>query len=375
MKVPFVDLKAQYEAVGSETRTAMERVLERTDFILGEDVARFEEEFARYNGVKYAIGLDSGTSALELILRAYGVGPGDEVITVSNTFMASVLAVSSVGATPVLVDSDPDTYSIDVSQIESAITGRTKVILPVHLYGQPVDMNTIIEIAERHGLVVIEDACQAHGACYQGKRAGSIGHAAAFSFYPAKNLGAYGDGGMVVTNDEQVADKICMLRNYGQREKYHHLLEGYNRRLDTMQAAVLRAKLPYLDEWNAQRRQHASRYNELLSESGVVTPRETPGTEAVWHLYVIRSNEREALRNHLTQKGISVGIHYPVPIHLQPAYAHLGYSEGGFPVTEEQAGQILSLPMYPELPAAAIEYVAETIIDFVAQSQEVTAQL
>jgi len=383
MNVPFVDLRAQYRSLASEVQRAISAVLERGDFILGKEVSLFEEEFAACCGVKHAVGVDSGTSALELALRAYGVGPGDEVITAANTFIATALAISYTGAKPVLVDVDPQTYTIDLSLLESAITDRTRAIIPVHLYGHPADMDPILEIAEQHRLVVIEDACQAHGAKYKGKRVGSLGHAAAFSFYPAKNLGAYGDGGMVVTNDERVAESLQLLRNYGQREKYHHLLRGYNHRLDTLQAAVLRVKLKHLDEWNAARRRHAHLYGELLAHSPAVLPAEADYAESVYHLYVIRveacrersrracpersRRNRDGLRACLHDKGIATGIHYPIPIHLQPAYRDLGYEKGSFPVTEECAGQALSLPMYAELTPDLIEYVAETIRDFVAE--------
>ena len=279
--------------------------MRRTDYILGKDVALFEEEFAAYCETKYAIGVDSGTSALELILRAYGIGPGDEVITQANTFIATTFAISYCGATPVLVDIDPETQGIDVSLIEAAITPRTKVIMPVHLFGHPVDMDPIMDIADRHGLIVIEDACQAHGARYKGKRAGSIGHAAAFSFYPAKNLGAYGDGGGIVTNDGLIDTSLRLLRNYGQAQKYHHDLLGYNRRLDTLQAAVLRVKLRHLDKWNAARREHAALYDRLLAGSEVVAPVVADYAEPVWHLYVVRTSDRAGLQKHLSERGIS----------------------------------------------------------------------
>jgi dTDP-4-amino-4,6-dideoxygalactose transaminase len=306
--VPFVDLAAQYAAIAEEIDAAISRVLRGTDFILGQEVGLFEEEFAAVCEVRYAVGVDSGTSALELALRAYGIGLGDEVITAANTFIATAFAISDAGATPVLVDVDPQMYTIDVSLLEGAITDRTRAIIPVHLCGHPADMDPILEIAQRHGLIVIEDACQAHSAKYKGKRIGSLGHAAAFSFYPAKNLGAYGDGGMVVTNDERIAESLRMLRNYGQREKYHHVLRGYNHRLDTLQAAVLRAKLKHLDAWNAARRQHAQLYNELLACSPVVTPTEADYAESVYHLYVIRVQDRDGLRAYLHDQGIAPGF-------------------------------------------------------------------
>src|ERR1700730_4416311 len=364
LQVPFVDLAAQYCAISAEINEAVSKVIRETDFVLGRDVHLFEEEFASFCEAKWAIGVDSGTSALELALRAYEIGPGDEVITAANSFIASALAISHAGATPVLVDVDPDTYTINAAAIEKAISPRTKGIIPVHLYGHPADMDPIVQWAERHGLVIIEDACQAHGARYKGKRTGSLGHAAAFSFYPGKNLGGYGDGGMVVTGDQAVAKRLEMLRNYGQKEKYQHMFRGYNRRLDTLQAAVVRVKLNHLAEWNDARRLHAKSYRRLLEQSGIVTPYAVAHAEAVWHLYVIRVDQRDAMKEYLASRGISVGIHYPIPIHLQPAYRDLGYRQGDFPVTEEYARQILSLPMYAELTPEVIGRVAETASEF-----------
>ena len=359
--VPFVDLGAQYGTIREEIEAAMARVLERHDFVLGEELSLFEDEFASFCGAKYGVGVDSGTSALELALRACGIGRGDEVITTANTFIATALAISSTGARPVLVDIDPRSYNMSPDLAEAAITSRTRALIPVHLYGLPADMGPLLKIAERYGLKVIEDACQAHGARYGGQRVGSLGHAAAFSFYPAKNLGAYGDGGMVVTNDESMADALRLLRNYGQREKYHHLSLGYNHRLDTLQAGVLRVKLRYLEGWNASRRGHALRYGLRLADCPVGLPFEPPEAQSVYHLYVLRVHDRDRLRGALQQRGISTGIHYPVPIHRQPCYQELGYPEGSFPVTEAYAGQILSLPMYAELTGEMIDYVASTI--------------
>lgn len=369
-QVPFVDLAAQYRTIEGEINEATSRVIQQTDFILGREVGLFEEEFAAFCEAKYAVGVDSGTSALELTLRAFDIGPGDEVITAANSFIASALAISHVGATPILVDVDPNTYTVDLSAIERAITPRTKAVLPVHLYGHPANMDPIRQLAHKHGLVVIEDACQAHGTRYKGKRAGSLGHAAAFSFYPGKNLGAYGDGGMVVTNDPEVARRLEMLRNYGQKEKYQHLFRGYNRRLDTLQAAVLRVKLKYLEEWNAARRRNAALYHKFLDGCGVVLPNEVAGAESVWHLYVIRAEQRDALREHLISRGINAGIHYPIPIHLQPAYRDLGHKRGDFPVTESCAHQVLSLPMYAEVTRDQIEYVARAVGDFMSARQD-----
>jgi len=368
--VPFVDLAAQYRTIAAEINEATSRVIQEADFVLGREVNLFEEEFAAFCEAKYAVGVDSGTSALELALRAYDIGPGDEVITAANSFIASALAISHAGATPVLVDVDPVTYTMDVTAIGKVITPRTKAILPVHLYGHPAHMEPIRQVAEKYGLVVIEDACQAHGTRYKGKRAGSLGHAAAFSFYPGKNLGAYGDGGMVVTNDRGIAKRIGMLRNYGQKEKYQHLFRGYNRRLDTLQAAILRVKLKYLEKWNAARRWNAVLYHKFLDGSGVVLPGEAGGAESVWHLYVVRTEQRDLAREYLVSRGVSASIHYPIPIHLQPAYQDLGYKRGDFPVTEACAQQILSLPMYAELSQEQIEFVAKAIRGFIAAKKD-----
>ncbi len=350
-KVPFLDLASQHAALEAQISEAIERVVRRTDFILGQDVTLFEQEFAAFCQVNYAIGLDSGTSALELALRAYGIGPGDEVITAANTFIATALAISYTGARPVLVDIDPQTYTLDVAWLERVITPRTKAIIPVHLYGHPAELDSILEIARQHELVVIEDACQAHGARYKGKLAGSVGHAAAFSFYPAKNLGAYGDGGMVVTNDAQVAETIRLMRNYGSTKKYYHQIQGYNRRLDTLQAAILRVKLRHLEGWNQARRQHARLYNQLFEacNGSISLPVEAAYAESVYHLYVIRVKNRDELQTHLQEAGIATGVHYPVPLHLQTAYQELGYQKGDFPVTEKLCANVLSLPMHTEL--------------------------
>jgi dTDP-4-amino-4,6-dideoxygalactose transaminase len=362
--VPFVDLGVQYRAISAEIDDAISKVIQDADFILGREVRLFEEEFAEFCDSSHAVGVDSGTSALELALRAFDIGPGDEVITAANSFIASALGISHAGAKPVLVDVDPFTYTLDVKALERAITRRTKAIIPVHLYGHPAHMGPIRQLADKHGLVVIEDACQAHGARYKGKRVGSLGHAAAFSFYPGKNLGAYGDGGAVVTKDRKIASRLEMLRNYGQKEKYKHLFRGYNRRLDTMQAAILRVKLKYLEKWNAARRWNAKLYQKHLEGSGVVVPGEAGGAESVWHLYVIRTEQRDALKEHLVSKGINASIHYPIPIHLQPAYQDLGCKRGDFPVTEAHADRILSLPMYAELSDRQIEFISQTVCEF-----------
>lgn len=363
MNVPFVNLQSQYQSLQPEIDEAVLAVMARGDFIMGSAVARFEEAFAAYCGVEECVGVDSGYSALELILRAYDIGPGDEVITAANTFVATALAISNTGATPILVDCHPDTYNIDPAKIEAAITPDTKAIMPVHLYGQPADMDPIMELAERYGLKVVEDAAQGHGAFYKGRRVGSLGHAAAFSFYPGKNLGAYGDGGAVVTNDADMADKVRMLRNLGMRQKYHHEIKGFNMRLDTMQAAVLEVKLPHLDDWNAERRRVAAHYAAALAELPVVTPATLEGAEPVYHLYVIRIQDREALMAKLDEAGIACGLHYPIPIHLLPAYAELPYERGDFPVTEAYADEILSLPIFAELSEADIDRTVAIIRD------------
>jgi dTDP-4-amino-4,6-dideoxygalactose transaminase len=359
--VPFLDLKQQYQAIKGDINTAIDAVLERGDFILGKAVGEFEQAFADYCEVPHAVGVDSGYSAIELILRAYGIGPGDEVITAANTFISTVFPVANCGARTVMVEIDPDIYNIDPAKIEAAITPATKAIIVVHLYGQPADVDPVLEIARRHNLVVIEDACQAHGARYKGRRTGSLGHAAAFSFYPGKNLGAYGDGGALVTRDPEIAERARLLRNLGQPTKNHHTMKGFNFRLDTMQAAILGVKLPHLDAWNASRRRAAAHYDRLLGDLPVVAPPLASNVEHVYHLYVIRVQNREELAQHLNDAGVATGIHYPTPIHLQPAFQDLGYQRGDFPITEAYADQILSLPMFPELQEDQITYVAEVI--------------
>jgi dTDP-4-amino-4,6-dideoxygalactose transaminase len=364
MTIPLVDLKAQYLSIKDEMDAAIQRVVDNTSFIMGPDVRAFEEEFASFCCVQHAVGVDSGTAALHLAFLACDIGPGDEVITTSHTFIATIGMLGRVGAKPVFVDIDPQTYNIDPARIEAAITERTKAIMPVHLYGQPAEMDPILEIADRHGLKVIEDAAQAHGAEYKGRRAGGMGHVAIFSFYPGKNLGAYGDAGALVTNDGEIAEKVRLLRNHGRRAKYEHLLEGFNYRIDTLQAAILRVKLAHLEEWNEARRRYVATYRELLNNLDLVLPYEPEHVRAVYHLFVVRLQERDALREHLRERGISTGIHYPIPLHLQPAYRHLGHKEGDFPITEECARQILSLPMYPELTRGQMEEVTGAIKEF-----------
>ena len=362
MPVSFVDLVAQDAELLRATQAEFDVLVQRSDWILGEQVTAFEEDFAAFCGTQHAIGTDSGLSALELALRAFGIGPGDEVITAANTFVATALAISHAGATPVLVDVDPESQSLDPSFLERALTTRTRAIVPVHLHGRPAEMDAILEFARAHHLVVVEDACQAHGARYRGQRVGSLGDAAAFSFYPAKNLGAYGDGGIVVTDHSEVARTIRLLRHYGQPTKNVHEIRGFNRRLDTLQAAILRLKLRHLDEWNEARRRVADLYGAALQDAGVaLPPADDDARESVWHLYVIRSPRRDALEAFLSARGIGTGIHYPTPIHLQPAYRELGYRRGSFPVSERLAGEVLSLPMHPTLTPRDVLEVTDAI--------------
>lgn len=364
MAIPLVNLRRQYEGIKGEIREAMTRIVENSAFILGEEVKQFEDEFASFCGARYAIGVSSGTAALHLALLAAGVGEGDEVITVPYTFTATTEAISYVGARTVFVDIDPEDYNIDVSRVEEKITERTKTILPVHLYGHPVDMEPILAMADRHGLKVVEDAAQAHGAEYRGRKVGAIGTVGCFSFYPAKNLGAYGDGGMVVTNDEEIADKVRLLRDHGRRGKYEHLVKGYNYRLDALQAAILRVKLKSLSSWNENRRELAKLYNELLAGTGVITPIEREYAKHVYHLYVIRVKDREGLQKWLKSRGIATGAHYPLPLHFQKAYEHLGYKRGDFPAAEKCSQEVISLPMFPELTREEIEEVSGAIKAF-----------
>lgn len=362
--IPLVDLKAQYKSIEKEVNEAIVNILKKADLILGEEVEKFEEEYAKFCGVKYAVGLDTGISALELGMRALGIGGRDEVLTPVNSFIASSSAISFTGAKPVLVDCDYRTYNIDLNDAERKLTKKTKAIMPVHLYGQTVDMEETVKFAKKHSLFIVEDACQAHGAKYKGKRAGSFGDFAAFSFYPGKNLGAYGDGGMLVTNNRKIYETVKMMRNYGQKEKYHHVSLAWNRRLDTIQAGVLRVKLKYLDNWNLKRRENAKFYTSLLKELDVVTPYEDPNGEHVYHLYVIKVKNRDKLKKFLHRKEIGAGIHYPLPIHLQPAYKSLGYKKGDFPTSEKLANEIISLPMYAELTREQIIYIVGEIKSF-----------
>ena len=344
----FVDLKKEYNEISSEITAAVDKVLRGGFFVLGEEVANFEDEFSRYTETKYGIGVNSGSDALYLGLKALGIGEGDEVITASHTFISTVDSILRNQATPVFVDINVDTYCLDVSKIEEKITQKTKAILPVHLYGHPADMDPIMEIAKRYALFVIEDACQAHGAKYHGKKVGSIGDLGCFSFYPTKNLGAYGDGGMIVTTNEELAERLRKLRNYGQPQKYFHDFVGVNSRLDEIQAAVLRIKLRHLDEWNHRRRKLAELYNELLCDSGIFLPVEKEYAEHVYHLYVIRTEERDRLLQQLSKSKIQTQIHYPIAVHQQKAYRDFG-DNINLPVTEKTCCEIISLPMHPRL--------------------------
>jgi len=362
MKIPLVDLKAQYNTIKDEIKKELEDVLENTSFILGDKVENFEKNFADYCNKKFAVCVNSGTSALHLALLSQGIGWGDEVITSPLTFIATAEAISYTGASPVFVDIDPNTYNIDPAKIESAITKRTKAIIPIHLYGQPADMVPIMEIAEKCGLKIIEDCCQAHGAEYKGNKV-PVSSTGCFSFYPGKNLGAYGEGGAVVTNSSYIADKIKMLRNHGQSQKGCHKCIGYNCRMDGFQGAVLNVKLKYLNQWTDARRKNAELYNKLLK--GVVgIPKEAEYAKHVYHLYVIKLKRRDDLVRYLKSKNICTGIHYPIPVHLQEAYPFLGLKEGSFPEAEAAAKQILSLPIYPEISEEQINYAAAKIKEF-----------
>ena len=359
--IPFVDLKAQYRSIKPEVTAAIAGVLESCEFTLGSEVAAFEKEFAAYCHAGHGVGVNSGTSALHLALLAAGVGPGDEVITVPFTFLATVSAIDYTGARPVFVDVDPRTLTMDPTALEAAITPRTRAVIPVHLYGRPADMDPIVAIARRHGIVVIEDAAQAHGAEYKGRRAGSLGEMACFSFYPGKNLGAYGEGGLVVTDSPEYTRTLRMLRDWGAEKKYEHVLKGYNYRMEGIQGAVLRVKLRHLDDWTEARRAAAARYDELLVDSGVETPPPAPDARHVYHIYAVRTASRQAWQDALKEQGIQTGVHYPVPVHLQPAFADLGYRAGQFPASERAAKEVLSLPMFPELTTAQCEAVCGAV--------------
>lgn len=364
MPVPFIDLKQQYLAIKDEILSAVDSVFESAQFVLGKEVAAFEEEFAAFCGVPHAVAVNSGTSALHLALLAAGVGPGDEVITVPFTFVATAAAVVYTGAKPVFVDVDPVTYTMDPARIEAAITPRTRAILPVHLYGNPADMDPILQVARQHSLTVIEDAAQAHGAEYKGRRCGSMGELGCFSFYPGKNLGAYGEGGLVTTSHPELARKIRMLRDWGAEKKYQHVLKGFNYRMEGVQGAVLRVKLRYLEAWTEARRAHAAAYNKLLTGDGLTLPTEIAGNRHVYHVYAVLTPQRQELMESLTSQGVQTGIHYPIPVHLLPAYSDLNYVAGDFPVCERIAAQELSLPMFPELTDSQIEAVGQAVGEF-----------
>jgi dTDP-4-amino-4,6-dideoxygalactose transaminase len=362
-KVAFVDLYQQHQAIEEELVEVFRRVLRKSSFILGPEVVAFEKEFAAYVGAADCIAVNNGTTALQLVLAALGIGPGDEVITVANTFIATAEAICAVGARPVFVDVDPVSYTMDPELVEAAITPNTKALLPVHLYGQAADVDALLEIARRHNLHLVEDACQAHGATYKGRKAGSLGVAGCFSFYPGKNLGCLGEGGAVVTSNPELAQRMRMLRDHGSVKKYEHSLPGYNFRLEGLQGGFLSVKLRHLDRWNARRREVAKLYNELLSETSLGLPVEMGWGDHVYHLYVIQADDREALRNALNAAGVECGLHYPVPLHLQAAYANLGYEKGSFPVSEHLSSHILSLPMHPFITDEEVKRVASVLLE------------
>jgi dTDP-4-amino-4,6-dideoxygalactose transaminase len=361
VNVPYLDLRAQYHSIKPEIDAAVARVLESTQYTLGDEVVAFEREFAEYCQVDEGIAVNSGTSALHLALLAAGIGPGDEVVTVPFTFVATVSAIGYTGARPVLVDIEPDYYTMDPARLDAAITPRTKAIIPVHLFGQPADMDPILETAGRHGIAVIEDAAQAHGADYKGRRCGSMGQMSCFSFYPGKNLGAYGEGGAVVTNDADLARKVRVMRNWGEERRYEHAVKGFNYRMDGIQGAILRVKLQYLERWTEARRERAARYRRALAGACVALPAERPDVRHVYHVFAVRLPQRDAWRERLTEAGIQTGVHYPIPVHLQPAHRDLGYTRGDFPVAESVASDVLSLPIFPELSDAQIDLVASTL--------------
>jgi dTDP-4-amino-4,6-dideoxygalactose transaminase len=367
MQVPFLDLKSHHAPMLTEINGAIRDVIESNAFAGGPFVERFEEDFAAYCNSSYAIGLGSGTEALWLTLMALGVGPGDEVITVPNTFMATAEAITYCGARPVFVDVDERTYTLDPDSLEQAVTARTKAIIPVHLFGQPADMDSILKFARRRGLFVIEDACQAHGAEYQGRRAGTLGDAGCFSFYPGKNLGAFGEAGAAVTDNAELQEKIRILRDHGQVRKYHHTMIGWNCRMDGIQAAALRVKLRYLEKGNQLRRSHAAHYDQALSDiEEIVTPAHSADVRHVYHVYAIRVQERDEIMRLLGEKGIGCGVHYPIPVHLQEAYRSLGYAQGDFPIAERCAAEFISLPMFPELTSAQLEIVVQGVKEAVS---------
>jgi dTDP-4-amino-4,6-dideoxygalactose transaminase len=368
MQIPLVDLRAQYQSLKPEIMAAFEDVLEDMHLFLGPQLQAFEHEFAAYCACEYGIGVSSGTDALALALRACGIGPGDEVITVSNTFIATVEAIAVTGARPVFVDIHPDTYTMDCRQLDSVLTSRTRAILPVHLYGHPVEMQAVLDFARQHGLFVIEDASQAHGATYEGRRVGSLGDIACFSLYYSKNLGAYGEAGICVTNNSKLAENVRLLRDHGSAVRYQHNVLGVNARLDELQAAVLRIKLPHLEQWNTTRQAHARFYTEQLQEVVEAVPYIEPWATHVYCYYVVRVEDRDTFRHLMEQEGIATGIHYPTPIHLQPACAQYGYKRGQLPVTEAVAKRIVTLPLYPELTDEQLTAVVEAVKKSVVSS-------
>lgn len=363
--IPLVDLKKQYLSIKDEIDSAISRIIENSSFILGEEVLSFEEEFASFSQAKYAVGTSSGTAALQLALVGLGVGEGDEVITTPFTFIATTESIFKVGARPVFVDIEEDTYNLDIRKVENAITGKTKAIIPVHLYGHPIDLDPLIKIAKKYKLSIIEDACQAHGALYKGKKVGSIGDAGCFSFYPGKNLGCYGDGGMLVTNNEEIYKKTRMLRDHGRNAKYTHIMHGYNFRLAALQAAILKVKLKYLDGWNNKRRKNAEFYNNKLSDvNTVIKPVEKDYARHIYHLYVIRVKNRDKLKSFLKENDVDSGVHYPIPLHKQPVYADMKLCDKKLPVSEVCSEGVISLPMYAELAEPQIEKICDLVKKF-----------
>jgi dTDP-4-amino-4,6-dideoxygalactose transaminase len=370
MRVPFVDLKLLHSGLEEQLRAVFDRVLDHSSFVLGPEVHQFEAEFAAYCGTSHCVAVNTGTAALHLVLAALGIGPGDEVITVPHTFIATAEAITAVGATPVFVDIDPVSFCMDPNLIEGAITSRTRAIIPVHIYGQMADMEPILEVANRHRIPVVEDACQAHGAAYKGSKAGSLGVAGCFSFYPGKNLGACGEGGAVTTDDAELAQRIRMWRDHGSRKKYEHQFAGHNMRMEGIQGGILSVKLKQLDRWNDQRRWAAEEYARVLAEAEIVLPNQMDYARHVYHLFVIQAPDRDGLRRLLAEADIETGLHYPIPLHLQQAYRSLGYQEGDFPVAESAKDRILSLPIYPGITSEAIARVAEVLIGTSVESFE-----
>jgi dTDP-4-amino-4,6-dideoxygalactose transaminase len=367
MKVPFLDLKSHHAPMLEEINAAIQEVIDSAAFAGGPFVTRFEEDFAAYCDARYAIGVGSGTEALWLVLLALGVGPGDEVITVPNSFMATAEAITYCGAKPVFVDVDEQTYNMDPAGLEQAVTTKTKAIIPVHLFGQPADMDPILEFARKRGLFVVEDAAQAHGAIYKGRKVGTLGDAGCFSFYPGKNLGAFGDAGAIVTNSDALQEKIRILRDHGQIRKYYHTMVGWNGRMDGIQGAILQIKLRHLEKGNDFRRSHAAHYDTALrGAEDIIIPFRASNVQHVYHIYAIRVQDRDEVMRLLTQKGVGSGVHYPVPIHLQEAYSALGYKQGAFPIAERCATEFLSLPMFPELTPTQVETVVQSLKETVA---------